>query len=166
MRCRANPRQRWWTCIQCGARWERLEADPSLSSSATEVPQMPEAKSLQTVVGTYPEFLPAPRSKPEQGDIKLKVDVMGRIEPASGSSGSSHAMPNRASKTTTQRERSVSKERVPTGLRPIQPPKKTAGPMPTFNVEDDGPQELVISDEEKPWEQVEMVAPDATHPAA
>ena len=166
MCCRANPGQRWWTCIQCGACWGRLELDPSLSSSATEVTQMPEAKSSQTVVGTYPEFLPAPRSKPEQGNIKLKVDMMGRIEPASGTSGSSQAMPKSTPKPTTQRERSVSKERTPTGLRPFQPSKKTAGRVPTLNVEDGEPQELVISNDEKPWEQVEMGSPDATHPAA
>ena len=151
--------------LQCGARWERLEADPSLSSSATEVPQLPESKSLLTTMGTYPEFLPAPRSKPEQGNIQLKVDVTGQIGPASGTSGSSSAMPKKTPKPETQRARSASKERTPTGLRPIQPPKKTAGTMPTFAVEDD-PQELVISDDEEPWRQVEMVEPDATHPAA
>ena len=44
--------------------------------------------------------------------------------------------------------------------------QENGGTIADFNVEDSQPQELVISDDEKPWEQVEMGSPDATHPAA
>ncbi|CAJ1437918.1 unnamed protein product [Effrenium voratum] len=77
LRCRANRHGSWWTCLLCGARWERLETPASASSSkALEAPQ---AKKLILEKGVeYPQFLPAPRSRPEQGDLEVIVNRMGK----------------------------------------------------------------------------------------
>ena len=61
----------WWTCLLCGSRWERTQGDKSASSSTTVIPEAPHAKRLDTANGAYPEVLPAPKSKPEQGAVQL-----------------------------------------------------------------------------------------------
>lgn len=52
------------------------------------VPETPQARSLKTVVGTYPKFLPAPKLRPEQGSIELQVNHRGRVGMVSGKTGS------------------------------------------------------------------------------
>ncbi|CAJ1434177.1 unnamed protein product [Effrenium voratum] len=77
LRCRANRHGSWWTCLLCGARWERLETPASASSS--KAPEAPQAKKLLLEKGVeYPQFLPAPRSRPEQGDLEVIVNRMGK----------------------------------------------------------------------------------------
>ena len=134
MRCRANRHQRWWCCLQRGSRWERQEADPGASSSTTEVTPLPDARSLKTAVGSYPEFLPAPRSQPKQGNIQLKVDEQGKIKMTPGASGS-ETIPKSQALARGQaalRDRSLSKERKMTGLRSYRAPKKSQGRIPTL----------------------------------
>ena len=81
LRQRAGRGHFWWTCLDCGSRWERLEAQqdrqinaPSSSSHADEA-----AGSTVTVVNTsskvaYPKILPAPRYRPDLSDLKLKEE--------------------------------------------------------------------------------------------
>ncbi|CAJ1392757.1 unnamed protein product [Effrenium voratum] len=79
LRCRANRHGSWWTCLLCGARWERLETPASASSS--KAPEAPQAKKLLLEKGVeYPQFLPAPRSRPDQGDLEVIVNRMGKPE--------------------------------------------------------------------------------------
>lgn len=49
MRCRANRYNQWWICLTRGGRWERLQGDPSASSSQVVVPETPMASPLKTV---------------------------------------------------------------------------------------------------------------------
>ncbi|CAK8993884.1 unnamed protein product [Durusdinium trenchii] len=81
LRQRAGRGHFWWTCLDCGSRWERLEAQqdrqinaPSSSSHADEA-----AGSTVTVINTsskvaYPKILPAPRYRPDLSDLKLKEE--------------------------------------------------------------------------------------------
>eukprot|EP00435_Cladocopium_sp_Y103_P075986 s33_g72.t1 len=127
LRCRANRGQRWWTCLTCGSRWERLEGDRTASSTTTVVPETPESAKLMTKTGAYPQYLPAPKSKPEQGAVQLKVNRMGMIATASGAAGSSQGPIPKSIPVTppgsTARERSQSKKRQMEGLRAYQEQK-------------------------------------------
>lgn len=158
MRCRANRHQRWWCCLQCGSRWERLEADPAASSSTTIVPELSNAKKLQTNVGSYPEYLPAPRSQPKQGNIQLQVDHQGKIMMTPGATGSEQIPKAKmtAKSASAPRERSQSKDRKMGGLRAMRPPKRSQGQVPQYDLTEQEPQEFVDSDEEKPWQRVDM----------
>ena len=56
--------------------------EPSGASSSTSA--VPECQNAQRVVEektgrSYPEFLPAPRSRPQQGNIQLQNDLKGQI---------------------------------------------------------------------------------------
>lgn len=111
-----------------------------------------------TKTGAYPQYLPAPKSKPEQGAVKLKVDRMGMISTASGAAGFSQGPIPRTSTPKPQetaRERSLSKERVVEGLRAYQLPKR----IPTFHLDPENrdAQELVMV---APSEEVFMVDSD------
>ena len=155
LRCRANRGQRWWTCLTCGSRWERLEGDPTASSTTTVVPETPESQKLMTRTGAYPQYLPAPKSKPDQGAVKLKVDRTGMISTASGATGSSQGPIRKSSPTTPPgaRDRSLSKERPMEGLRAYQRPKR----VPTYHLDQDEAQELV---ELQPANEVLMIDSD------
>lgn len=137
LRCRSNRYQKWWTCLMCGARWERLETE-ARGSTELEAPEVPESSSLKTRLGSYPAHLPAPRSKPDQGTIPLKVDHRGRAQPAHGDTGSTQSSMPKYFRPKSQRERSVSKERKMTGLRPAQPSRR----VQVYNLEQE-PQEYV-----------------------
>ena len=159
LRCRANRFDRWWVCLTCGSRWERFDVDHAASSTATVVPETPDSHSLKTLEGTYPQFLPAPRSKPDQGAVTLKVTNMGKISMVDGGTGSTTSRRLKTSSQETARARSASKERQMTGLRASQAAKR----VPTFNIDREGTMEhleeafgptevLMISDEEKEWD--------------
>ena len=62
MRHRAGKGHYWYTCLQCGGRWERLE---TTSSSSTQV--------VQTTQSNYPTYLPPPRSRPDLPTHKVTV---------------------------------------------------------------------------------------------
>ena len=139
-------------------RWERFDVDHAASSTATVVPETPDSHSLKTLEGTYPQFLPAPRSKPDQGAVTLKVTNMGKISMVDGGTGSTTSRRSKTSSQETARARSTSKERQMTGLRASQAAKR----VPTFNIDREGTMEhleeafgptevLMISDEEKEW---------------
>ena len=60
LRHRAGRGHFWFTCLQCGGRWERTELPSSSTTSA----------STSTVIqvkgsGSFPKYLPPPRSRPE-----------------------------------------------------------------------------------------------------
>ena len=62
LRHRAGKGHFWYTCLQCGGRWERLE---TTSSSSTQV--------VQTTESNYPTYLPPPRSRPDLPTQKVTV---------------------------------------------------------------------------------------------
>eukprot|EP00435_Cladocopium_sp_Y103_P015040 s4082_g3.t1 len=124
LRCRANRFDRWWVCLTCGSRWERFDTDHSTSSTTTKIPEAPNSQSLKTVTGTYPQFLPAPRSKPDQGAVTLKVDNKGKIAMVPGDTGSTTSRRSTTRTPETARDRSLCKERKMTGLRAAQPAKR------------------------------------------
>ena len=160
LRCRANRFDRWWVCLTCGSRWERFDVDHAASSTATVVPETPESQSLKTKEGTYPQFLPAPRSKPDQGAVTLKLNNLGKIAMASGDTGSTTSRRPTRDRLETARARSTSKERQMTGLRASQAAKR----VPHFTLDRDGAMEhlqepleasevLMLSDvENEEWE--------------
>ena len=120
LRCRANCYSQWWVCLTCGSRWERLQQDKATSSTSTMVPETPEARQLRAKAGTYPEHLPAPRSKPDQGNIQLEVDRRGQVHHmATKMTSSTGAIGYPKGPMTGARERSTSKERQPS-LEPTQ----------------------------------------------
>ena len=153
LRCRSNRFQTWWTCLTCGSRWERTN-DTTSGSTSLEVPETPDAKNLKTMVGTYPKYLPAPKSKPQQGAIQLQVDRLGRVGPTPGDTGSTQGpIPKpKHHKPKGLRDRSLSKERQMLGLRPFRPPKRS-----TLAEGEKETQELV---EEKSWDDVEFIPSD------
>ncbi|CAL1162757.1 unnamed protein product [Cladocopium goreaui] len=62
LRQRAGGGHHWWTCLACGARWERLE-------SAADV--MENAKLNQPKGSASPQILPAPRYRPDLSHLEL-----------------------------------------------------------------------------------------------
>jgi len=126
LRCRANRYSQWWVCLTCGSRWERLQQDKAASSTSTVVPETPDARHLQAKTGTYPEHLPAPRSKPDQGNIQLAVDKRGRVSNVPTKETSSTGTTGYPKEHLTgARARSTSKDRQPEGLRALSRPKRT-----------------------------------------
>ena len=81
LRCRANRHSKWWVCLQCGGRWERTESSPASSSTTVIAPELPQSQQLKEAKTgkSYPQFLPAPRSRPQQGSIQLQNDFTGKI---------------------------------------------------------------------------------------
>ena len=79
LRCRANSKATWWTCTDCGSRWQRPEEDPS--STATTSFQVDEkAKKVKNAQGQeFPKFLPAPRGRLGQGYRQVELDQTGRL---------------------------------------------------------------------------------------
>ena len=137
LRCRANRFDRWWVCLKCGSRWERFDVDHAASSTKTVVPETPDSQSLKTEEGTYPQFLPAPRSKPDQGAVALKLNKVGKIAMVPGDTGSTTTGRPMTSRQETARARSTSKERQMTGLRASQAAKR----VPHFRLDREGTME-------------------------
>eukprot|EP00435_Cladocopium_sp_Y103_P033912 s1428_g8.t1 len=113
---------------------EVRETDHAASLTKTVIPETPDSQSVQTVTGTYPQFLPAPRSKPEQGAVTLHQ-------------GQDRYGSWRTSETA--RARSLSKDCQMTGLRVSQAAKR----VPHFHLDREGTLENV----EDPLEQAEML---------
>eukprot|EP00435_Cladocopium_sp_Y103_P015177 s2034_g3.t1 len=149
LRCRANRFDRWWVCLTCGSRWERFDTDHSTSSTTTVIPETPESQSLKTVTGTYPQFLPAPRSKPDQGAVTLKVDHKGKIAMVPGDTGSTTSRRTTKCPAETARARSLSKDRQMTGLRTAQAAKR----VPHYHLD----REATLENVEDPLEQTEVL---------
>ena len=73
LRHRAGRGHFWFTCLQCGGRWERTEIPSSSTTSA----------STSTVIqvkgsGSFPKYLPPPRSRPELPTHMVEVSGMER----------------------------------------------------------------------------------------
>ena len=159
LRCRANPHSKWWVCLQCGGRWERTESSPASSSTTVIAPELPQAQSLKgaRTGKSYPQFLPAPRSRPQQGNIQLENDFTGKVamKPVDtkvaekvGTTPTTEA--SKTPPTRTSRSPSVTRKST-SGLRPDQGlKKKTTEEIPQM------PQEYTLSDGS--WEDEVMVA--------
>lgn len=74
----------WWTCLDCGARWERVEWAPdkkvnegkAMSSTDGAQEEMEEMATSTQVILTnstiaYPEKLPPPKSRPELNSLVI-----------------------------------------------------------------------------------------------
>ena len=78
LRCRANSKATWWTCADCGSRWQRPREDPSTTASSNfQVDE--QAKKVKNAQGQeFPKFLPAPRGRLNQGYRQVELDVRGK----------------------------------------------------------------------------------------
>ncbi|CAE7204904.1 unnamed protein product, partial [Symbiodinium pilosum] len=90
LRCRANSKATWWTCTDCGSRWQRPEEDPS--STATTSFQVDEkAKKVKNAQGQeFPKFLPAPRGVTATDHVHVD-GTTGKGEVPSSSQGGGDA---------------------------------------------------------------------------
>lgn len=73
----------WWTCLDCGARWERVEWSPDKkvnegkAMSSTDAAQDDSSMTASSVViltnssVAYPEKLPPPKSRPELNSLVI-----------------------------------------------------------------------------------------------
>ena len=77
LRCRANRKASWWTCLKCGSRWRRTwegKDDAEIPANTTE-----DAKNMIDRRGrAYPKFLPAPQGRPEQGPREVEINSQGK----------------------------------------------------------------------------------------
>ena len=137
----------------------------SVSFDSRNLPEAPKAKSLATSVGSYPRHLPAPRSKPDQGNLQLAPTQHGgltywRDPGATGSEGPATTI-NPLIKTKdpavkdSNTRRSISKDRKMTGLRAI---RRLKMPVPHFEMGKNEPeiQELVEEEDSPTWQEVDM----------
>ncbi|CAK8990413.1 Integrase catalytic domain-containing protein, partial [Durusdinium trenchii] len=80
LRQRGSKDQFWWTCLDCGSRWERVEwqADEEINRrsgarSSTENPATPTPIEIMTHSDNpYPQKLPPPKSRPELATLIVK----------------------------------------------------------------------------------------------
>ena len=137
--------------------------EPSGASSSTSA--VPEYKNAQWVVEeqtgrSYPEFLPAPRSRPQQGNIQLQNDVKGQINYVIKSKdipADEEAKMVKIKRENVEEDQPTSRGRktkqVKSGLRPVQRSK-----TPTSRTMMDEAQEKVASDGS--WEEdIPMTVP-------
>ena len=102
LRQRGSKDSYWWTCLQCGSRWQRLEWEPDHEISAGAASSgdfrgSTAAEVIQTASKVpYPSRLPPPRSRPDlttlvveekanaaaQGPVDPTVPHQGRMTPA------------------------------------------------------------------------------------
>jgi hypothetical protein len=85
LRQRAGGGHHWWTCLACGARWERLESaadvienaklnQPKGSASSSQAAQAPMSTTVTVSTSStvaYPQILPAPRYRPDLSHLEL-----------------------------------------------------------------------------------------------
>lgn len=146
LRCRANRFDKWWVCLECGSRWQRLqEPTDATSASSKDVPDFKDAKPLKepNTGKTYPEFLPAPRSRPQQGNLKLTKEFDGQLNYVRDKFKATNQEPKDATPAEGSASRTPSKTRKQaSGLRPHQRSKTPTGRR---GIHFEG-QELVLSD--------------------
>ena len=143
LRCRANSVSQWWTCTLCGSRWQRNDAvdviPDRLPPTSENEPKIAGSRGQE-----FPKFLPAPRSRPHQGDKMVELDNYGRprtlASASSSETGGTGAMPAATPKTSKQpnpaTQRSPSRTRTTShGTRMIQPLKKNAQAVNTETYE-------------------------------
>ena len=145
--------------------WKPLATadEPSGASSSTSA--VPECQNAQRVVEektgrSYPEFLPAPRSRPQQGNIQLQNDLKGQINYVIKPKDVNVDKETKVVKTEpgilehgSQTTRGRKVKQVQSGLRPTQRSK-----TPTSRGLMEEAQELVASDGS--WEEdIPMTVP-------
>ncbi|CAK8990637.1 unnamed protein product [Durusdinium trenchii] len=76
LRMRAGRGQHWWTCLDCGARWQRLEweMDKALNTGASSSQDAPTPVEQEIVsyAKNPPRTLPGPRHRPEVPALTLE----------------------------------------------------------------------------------------------
>jgi hypothetical protein len=102
IRHRAGKGHFWFTCLQCGGRWERLQAPSSSSTQVVTTTAAPES---------FPSYLPPPRSRPDLKTQKVTVQQMsqgkvpresrGRTYEKMGQERMTGLVPTRRAKTPT-----------------------------------------------------------------
>ena len=70
IRHRAGKGHFWFTCLQCGGRWERLQAPSSSSTQVVTTTAAPES---------FPTYLPPPRSRPDLKTQKVTVQQVPKV---------------------------------------------------------------------------------------
>ncbi|CAL1141018.1 unnamed protein product, partial [Cladocopium goreaui] len=136
LRHRAGKGHFWYTCLQCGGRWERLQ---SQASSSTQV--------IETTVPAenFPKFLPAPRSRPDLKTQKVTINQLPKAKAVT-------SKPSESRGRTLQKQGS---EKM-IGLMPVQR-SKTPTPDPSRA---SGSQVEVFTLAGNDMDEVEMVTAD------
>ena len=78
LRCRANSKATWWTCLDCGSRWQRPQEDPKKTPSTTFVVNEQADKIKNARGQEFPRYLPAPRGRLHQGYRQVEFDATGK----------------------------------------------------------------------------------------
>lgn len=154
LRHRAGRGHFWFTCLVCGARWERLETSLPSSSSTSLVVEAPKGRQSKQA---YPKQIPPPRYRQDlQGQ---NLDVQVKFE---GSMKQLPIAPRRRSKSQSRSMESMS------GLVPLQAGPKTKATSPTspmtsepteryqLNTEEESPISIPPSE----WEEAMMAYED------
>ncbi|CAE6964999.1 GIP [Symbiodinium sp. CCMP2592] len=156
LRCRANANSQWWTCTLCGSRWQRNDMVETIKEKLPATSEN-EPKLMGRRGQEFPKFLPAPRSRPQQGDKTVELDNYGRpkalASASSSETGGTGSMPSTTSRP--QRARASTDARSPSRTRPtshgtrmIQPLKKNSDPAAHETYE--------INTDEETWSDEEM----------
>ena len=112
LRCRANSKATWWTCLDCGSRWQRPAEDPKTTRSTTFEVDEKAAKIKNRQGQEFPRYLPAPRGRLQQGYRQVEVDPTGK--------------PKTITQPHQQTEETASSPPKPTRTEAQLPPSATA----------------------------------------
>ncbi|CAJ1427953.1 unnamed protein product [Effrenium voratum] len=82
LRHRAGRGYFWWTCLQCGSRWERNQLEETTAGSSSSSHLVVE-KPLK---GSYPEYLPPPRYRTDMNKlVKVTTKESDNVPKSQGS---------------------------------------------------------------------------------
>ncbi|CAE7188254.1 unnamed protein product [Symbiodinium sp. KB8] len=150
LRCRGNQTMKWWVCTRCGSRWSRPEEKELENEEHQKVVTTEDAPKLRDRQGReFPQFLPAPRGRPQQGARMVTVLPRGRPQTdreAATSSSTGHVP------SSTKPPESSRVRRTPHGLRPTQRAK-----TPTRS---ELPETYELNTDNEDWDDVPMINPN------
>ncbi|CAL1127455.1 unnamed protein product, partial [Cladocopium goreaui] len=87
LRQRGSKDSFWWTCLQCGSRWQRVEWEPDMelnagAASSGEYRGSAGTEKIQTSSKVaYPSRLPPPRSRPNLTTLVVEEETVVRTDP-------------------------------------------------------------------------------------
>ena len=150
LRCRGNQAMKWWVCTRCGSRWSRPEEKELENEERQKVTTTEDAPKLKDRQGReFPQFLPAPRGRPQQGARMVTVPPRGRPQTDRETTASSSTGP---APSSTKPPESSRVRRAPHGLRPTQRAK-----TPTRNAL---PETFELNTDNEDWDDVAMTNPN------
>ena len=154
LRHRAGRGRYWWTCLQCGCRWERIEtASSSLSNHPVEAWQDGEID--------LPKTVPAPRSRQDVQDREVQVQGYGKPSKAAMPKMSLRQAATNLVKKEDESAAGGDMDRgrgVSRPLRGTLPTRRSKTPTRTSFVAE--PEILTIHSDTETWDDAAMISPE------